>query len=235
VRIAWGGGCPPSLWQEFQDRFCISIREGYGMTECASFATQNLTGKIGSVGKPLPYFDVRIVDDDGRPLGPGERGEIWIGEKVPGVLTKGYWRNAEATTAIFSNGFLKTGDLGSYDADGDFTYLGRMKDSLRRRGENISAFEVERIINQHPAIEESAVIGVPNELADEEVKVFVRVKEGQQLQPSELIKWCQPRMAHFQIPRYVAIVDSFPTTPSLRIRKELLPRTVHDSWDRERR
>ncbi len=233
VRVAWGGGCPEAVWQPFQERFGIPIRECYGMTECASFATLNASGKIGSVGRPLPYFEIRVVDEAGRPLGPGERGEIWIRETVPGVLTKGYWRSPAATAAALADGWLRTGDLGRYDAEGDFTFLGRKKDSLRRRGENISAFEVERIINQHPAVEESAVIGVPSELADEEIKVFLRLKPGQQLAPAELIRWCEPRLAHFQIPRYVAVIDAFPVTPSLRIRKELLPRGVEDSWDRE--
>jgi crotonobetaine/carnitine-CoA ligase len=233
VRIAWGGGCPEPVWRAFQDRFGIAIRECYGMTECASFATQNMNGKIGSVGKPLPYFEVQVVDDNGNALGPNQRGEIRIRERVPGILTKGYWRNPEATAALFEGGFLRTGDLGLYDADGDFVYLGRKKDSLRRRGENIAAFEVERILNEHPDIEESAIVGVPNDLSDEDIKAIVRLTPGRMLAPIDLIKWCEGRMAYFQIPRYIQIVEDMPRTPSQRIRKELLSRGTGDCWDLE--
>jgi crotonobetaine/carnitine-CoA ligase len=234
VRVAWGGGCPDPVWRAFEERFGIPIRECYGMTECASFATQNLTGKIGSVGKALPYFDVTIMNEAGKEVGPGERGEIWIREHVPGIITKGYWRNPKATAAALENGVLRTGDLGMKDAEGDYVYFGRKKDSLRRRGENIAAFEVERIINQHPLVEESAIVGVANELADEDIKAFIRPKSGSQLAPLDLIRWCEGRMAYFQIPRFIAMIDEFPRTPSLRIRKELLPRTTDDCWDLEK-
>lgn len=234
VKVAWGGGCPEPAWRAFQDRFGIPIRECYGLTECASFATQNRSGKIGSIGKPLPYFDVSIVDDDGRPVSVGVRGEIWIRERVQNVLTKGYWRNPEGTTAALADGVLRTGDLAMRDGDGDFFYLGRKKDSLRRRGENIAAFEVERIINQHPQVEESAIVGVSNDLADEDIKVFLRLKDRGDVDPLDLIKWCEGRMAYFQIPRYVEFVDEFPKTPSLRIRKELLSRETFNCWDLEK-
>ncbi len=231
VRVAWGGGCPEPVWRAFQERFGVAIRECYGLTECASFATLNLTGKIGSVGRPLPHFEITLVDDDGKPAGPGQRGEIWIRERVPGILTPGYWRNPEATAAVLVDGVLRTGDLAVADAEGDLVYLGRKKDSLRRRGENIAAFEVERILNQHPDVEESAVVGVVNDLQDEDIKAFLRLRPGAALDPLDLIRWCEGRMAYFQIPRFVAFIDAFPKTPSLRIRKELLSRDADGCWD----
>jgi crotonobetaine/carnitine-CoA ligase len=233
VRLAWGGGCPLDVWRAFQERFGIPIRECYGMTEASSFSTQNLTGKIGSVGKPVPWFEVRIAAEDGRPLGPNQRGEFRVREKVQGLIMKGYFNNPEATAAALRDGWLCTGDVGYYDDEGDFFFAGRIKDSIRRRGENITAFEIERIANEHPDVVESGAIGVPNELSDEDVKVFLRLKPGAVLDPLDFIRWCENRMAYFQIPRYVAFLDDFPKTPSERIRKEALSRETDGVFDLE--
>jgi carnitine-CoA ligase len=234
IRVAWGGGCPVSIWQAFEERFGIPIREGYGMTECASFTTQNLTGKVGSVGACLPYFEMRVVDEQGRFLGHGKRGELWVRSNTPGIVTQGYWRNPAATAALFEGEWLKTGDIGWCDEDGDFYYSGRKKDSIRRRGENVAAFEVERVLDAHPAIAESAVIGVPNAIADEDIKAVVCLRPGERLSPLALVQWCESRLAYFQIPRYIAFVDSLPKTPSERIRKDALPQSTEDCWDLER-
>jgi carnitine-CoA ligase len=234
ARIAWGGGCPISIWTKFQDRFGVRIRECYGMTEASSFTTVNTDEKIGSVGKPLPYFEVRVVDDQGRQLGPGQRGEIWVREKEPGVIMTGYFGNAEATAGALRDGWLRTGDLGYTDDEGFYYFAGRKKESFRRRGENISAWEVERVLNEHPAVAECAVIGVENEIADQDIKAFLRLKPGERLNALDLIKWCGPRMATFQIPRYVAFIDEFPKTPTERIRKELLPRETQGCFDLEK-
>lgn len=234
VRIAWGGGCPAPMWKPFQERFGLRIRECYGMTEASSFTTLNTAEKFGSVGTPLPYFEVRIADDSGAFLGPNQRGEIWVRAKESGVVMKEYFRNPEAAAATLVDGWLRTGDFGYCDEEGFFYYAGRKKDSLRRRGENISAWEVERVLNQHPDIAESAVVGVDNDIADQDVKAFIRLKPGHDLDPLALIKWCEPRMARFQIPRYVAFIDQFPKTPTERIRKELLSRANDDCWDLER-
>ena len=234
ARIAWGGGCPISIWTKFQDRFGLRIRECYGMTEASSFTTLNTEDKVGSIGKPLPYFEVRIAGEDGRFLGPHQRGEIFVKEKEPGVIMTGYFANPAATASALQNGWLHTGDLGYTDDEGCFYFAGRKKDSLRRRGENISAWEVERVLNEHPAVAESAVIGVDNEIADQDLKAFLRLKPGERLDAAELAKWCEPRMAAFQIPRFIAFTDAFPKTPTERIRKELLPRSTEDCFDREK-
>ena len=231
ARIAWGGGCPISIWTKFQDRFGVRIRECYGMTEASSFTTLNTDEKIGSIGKPLPYFEVRIAADDGRFLGPGEKGEIWVKERVPGVIMTGYFGNPEASASALRDGWLRTGDLGYSDDEGFYYFAGRKKDSLRRRGENISAWEVERVLNEHPAVAECAVIGVDNEIADQDIKAFLRLKPGERLDALDLIKWCEPRMALFQLPRYVAFIEDFPKTPTERIRKELLSRATDACFD----
>jgi len=158
-----------------------------------------------------------------------------VKEKVPGVIMTGYFNNPAATAGALKDGWLHTGDLGYTDEEGFFYFAGRKKDSLRRRGENISAWEVERVLNEHPAVAESAVIGVENELADQDIKVFLRLKPGERLEAEALVRWCEPRMAAFQIPRFIAFLDEFPKTPTERIRKELLSRSTDDCFDREGR
>src|SRR5262249_8089683 len=148
--------------------------------------------------------------------------------------TPGYWRNPAATSALFEGEWLKTGDIGWCDEEGDFFYAGRKKDSIRRRGENVAAFEVERVLSEHPAIMESAVIGVPNAVDDEDIKACVRLRPGERLDPLALVQWCESRMAYFQIPRFIAFVESLPKTPSERIRKDALSRSTEDCWDLER-
>ena len=233
VRIAWGGGCPPNVWKQVEDRFGVRIREGYGLTEMTSFVTGNRTGRVGSIGLAIPPFDVRIVDDEGGPAPDGETGEIVVKPEVEGLTSKGYFRNDAANAAVRRGGWFHTGDLGYRDTDGYFYFVGRKKDSVRRRGENVSAWEVERIINQHPAVEESALVGVPSELGEDDLKIILRLTEGEALQPLDLIRWCEERMPYFQIPRYVAFTTDFPRTPTQRIKKPDLPRTVHDCWDLE--
>ena len=234
VRIAFGGGCRKESWREFEQRFGVTIRECYGLTEASGFTTVNTSGKVGSIGKPYPYFDVQIVDDDGLPLKAGLSGEILVREKEPGLITRGYLKNPEATAAALQGGWLHTGDLGRYDTEGDFYYLGRKKDSIRRRGENISAWEVESVLNSHPDITESAVIGVDAEIGEQELKAFIVCAAATPVHPLAIIKWCEPRMPYFQIPRYVTFVDGFQKTPTERIRKETLSHDTKDCWDLEK-
>ena len=237
VRISWGGGAPAQIWEAFERRFGLRIREAYGLTEGASFTTINREGRVGSIGKPVDHFEVRIVGEDGAPLGPGRIGEIVQREREPGLLTPGYFKDPERTRAALRDGWLHTGDLGYRDEEGFFYLVGRKQDSVRRRGENVSAWEVERVVNLHPSVEESAVIGVPSELfggGDEDIKVFVKVMPGTRLDPLALVRWCERHLARFQVPRYVEFVEAFPKTPSERIRRDELSRSVAESWDLEK-
>ncbi len=234
VRVAYGAAAPVPLWREFERRFDVTIREGYGMTEASSFTTVNLEGRVGSIGTPLAYFEVKIVDGDGRSLPPRRVGEIVQRAREPGVIMTGYFKNPEATRAALRDGWLHTGDLGSCDEDGFFYFAGRKKDSVRRRGENVSAWEVERIVNLHPAVEESAVIGVPSEMGEDDIKLFVKPAAGKVVDPLALIRFCEQHLAYFQVPRYVEVIDVFPKTPTERIRKEELSRSVERSWDLEK-
>ncbi|KZD08542.1 hypothetical protein AUP43_08395 [Oceanibaculum pacificum] len=229
VKIAWGAGCPADIWEEFETRFGVEVHEGYGLSEVANYVTINSGGPRGSIGRPLPWFSVRLVDDADRDVPPGDTGEIVVKGKQPGY-TSASLNKVRTTTA---DGWIKTGDLGRFDADGYLFFTGRKSDSLRRRGENISAWEVERIVARHPAIEECALVGVDSGLGagDDDLKLFVKLKPGEALEPLALIQWCEGKMPYFQIPRYVAFTDDFPKTPSQRIRKAELSRALTDCWD----
>lgn len=234
ARIAWGGGCPRDVWKEFEERFAIRIREGYGMTETSSFSTINPEERFGSIGRAADYFEVEVVEAEDRACAPGEPGEIRVRGREPNVMTVGYHDNPEATGSAIRDGWLYTGDLAHTDEDGFIYYHGRKKDSLRRRGENISAWEVERVVNSHSEVAESALVGVKSELGDDELKIFVRRIEGSALTAPELIAWCQPLMPKFQVPRFVAFVEEFRKTPTQRIQKQFLPATVDEgTYDAE--
>lgn len=233
VRVAWGGGCAPDIWRQFEDRFGVQIREGYGLSELITFITINTECRFGSIGRETPYFDIRLTDESGEVVGPGEVGEITARARHPGLRFLGYFQNEQASRESMRGEWFRTGDLARRDEDGFYYYAGRSKDVLRRRGINISAWEVEQIINDHALVEESALVGVPSELGDDDLKIFIRTSPGGRLDPLDLIKWCEPRMPYFQIPRYVAFIDEFPRTPTQRIQKKELSRSVENTWDLE--
>lgn len=232
VRIAWGGGCPREIWRPFEERFGVTIRECYGMTECSSITTANRNGTLGSVGTPMPWFDVEIVRPDGTPVAIGEQGEIVVRTSLPGALTQGYLRNPEATAKALRKGAFHTGDLGSWDHDGNMYFHGRMTDSVRVKGENVSAFEVEHVAGQHPAVEECAMVGVAADIGEQEIKLFVKPRAGMAVGAAELSDWLAARLAPYQRPRYLAIIEDFERTPSQRIMKHRLSRHTNDCWDR---
>ena len=232
ARIAFGGGCPRDVWEPFQERFGIEIREGYGMTEASSLTSFNQGGPVGSIGRPLPWFQVTIEDDGGREVAQGARGEIVVRSPIQGALTAGYYKNTEATDKALKNGALHTGDIGSTDADGFLYFHGRGTDNVRVRGENVSAWEVEHPTSSHPAVEDCAMIGVAAEIGEQEIKLFVKPKAGHTLDPASLSAWLAERLAPYQLPRYIAVIDEFERTPSQRIMKHRLSPATDDAWDR---
>lgn len=232
VRIAWGGGCPPEIWRPFEERFDVEIREAYGMTEASSITTYNERGIVGSVGRPVPWFEVGMRDAAGHPAGPGERGEIVVHPRQSGALFGGYFRDPAATSQALRQGALWTGDLGRFDPEGNLIFLGRMSDSVRCRGENVSAWEVERVAAAHSDVEDCAVIGVAAEIGEQEIKLFVHPKPGAAIDPAEFSRWLGERLAPYQNPRYIAIVNGFERTPSQRVAKQALPRDTTASFDR---
>lgn len=234
VRLAWGAGVTPAQMAAFEARFGVPVRECYGMTETSSITTLDREGAPGTVGRPLPWLDVAILGPDGRPLPDGEAGEIAVTATREGPLFAGYYRNEAATARAFAGGRFRTGDLGRLDADGRLVFLGRMGDRLRVRGEVFAAGDVESVAATHPGVAECAAIGVAAEIGEQEVKLFVVPRPGGDLAAAALSDWLAGRLAAFQRPRYIALVDALEKTASQRVAKGALSRRTDDCWDRER-
>jgi carnitine-CoA ligase len=237
VKKAFGAPTPVEIYDDFQIRFQVQISEVYGSTEIGTVLYNPAASfKKGSCGYPVPVYEVEIHDENDNPCPPGVAGEIVVRPKKPDILFSGYYGMPEATVEAWRNLWFHTGDTGKMDEDGYFYFLDRKKDVVRRRGENISSYEVERVLNDHPNIFESAVIGVPSELSEEEVMGVVILQEGVELQPEELLDFCQDRMAHFAVPRFIRFVKELPKNTSQRVEKYKLRQEgiTDDTWDRER-
>jgi crotonobetaine/carnitine-CoA ligase len=223
----------------FSRRFDLGVRTLFNMTEtscCISSDGYNLVDAT-SCGRVRPGFQARIVDADDVEVGPGELGELALRADEPWALMAGYWGKPEATVMAWRNQWLHTGDGFTRDADGNFYFVDRIKDAIRRRGENISSFEVELEVNSHPDVLESAAVAVPSEHGEDEIKVVLVAQPGAEVKPEELLDYLSARMARFMVPRYLEIVASLPKTPTEKIRKvELRASGIGpDTWDARER
>jgi len=236
---AVGAGAPIGLWEAFERRFGLTLIETYGQSETASlwFMPPRAGSRIGTVGKPAPRFDAFMATDDGSAAPGGVVGEIMLRPHDPLLMTKGYFRDEAATAVTFRDGRYATGDAGSVDADGYYHWEGRLKDFIRRRGENISALEVEREALTHPAVKEAAAVGVPSGLGEEEVKLCVVLHAGATLAPGDLAAHLRGRLARFMRPRYIEVREDFPRTATQRIQKVRLVEEgiPPGTWDRQHR
>ena len=222
----YGAPFSPEIYRVFEQEFGVPhLIEGYGMSEIPGACSNPFDGerRKGSMGKPSLHPDpavnlaqVKIVDDNGNDASPGVTGEIAV--RTPTIM-QGYYRDPEATAAAFRDGFFLTGDLGWMDAQGYFWFVARKKDIIRRRGENISGAEIDRVVGDHPEVVEAAAIGVPAELGEDEVLLAVVKKPGSRLTEQELAEWCRTRLAPFKQPRFVLFADALPRTPTHRIAK----------------
>jgi crotonobetaine/carnitine-CoA ligase len=187
----------------------------------------------GSIGKPMN--PIRIIDDDGNEVPQGQPGELLFEVDDAKRRRVEYYKNEEASNTRIRDGWFHTGDMVCADEDGNLYFVDRKTDSLRRRGENISSWEVEREIDSHPAVLESAVFGVPSELGEHDVMAIVVLKPNQTLGPEELVRHCQERMAKFMVPRYIEFREELPKTETHRIQKGVLKRegVGPNTWDRE--
>ncbi len=235
ARLGWGVPLPP--WAaEFERRFGCRLVELYGATEVGVvlYTPQHEPARAGSCGKPRGPFEVRVVDDDGFPVPAGVAGELLVRGTEPSVLMDGYWAMPEKTLEVMRDQWFHTGDLLRVDADGWYSFVGRRKDVVRRRGENIAAAEVEMVLAQHPVVLESAVVGVPSELTEEDVLACVVLRADTVLSPAALADWCEGRMARFMIPRYWRFVPALPKTPTDKVEKfRLRELGTAGAWDRE--
>ena len=236
LRLMVGAAAPVNIWHDFESRFNTKLLEVYGMTECYCCLANPIDEvRPGSCGKAITGWDVKIIDDNGTQAGPMELGEFVARPQSMNVGTSGYYKMPEKSLELFENMWINTGDLGRMDEDGYFYFVDRKKQALRRRGENISSFEVEAVINANPAVLESCIVGVPSDVGEEDVKAVIVLQEGQTLTEKEVIDWCMPRMAYFCIPRYIAFRTSLPKTPSERVEKYKLKveGVTADCWDFE--
>ena len=222
--------------EQFSERFGVTIGTAYGMTE-ASTPVFCPFGKATpkSCGYAREDFDIRIVDENDVDVKSGAVGEIVVRSKEPWTIMMGYHGMPEATAAAWRNLWFHTGDHAYVDDEGRFFFVDRKKDSIRRRGENVSSFEVEAEVNSHPAVLESAVIAVPSEHTEDDIKAVVVCKPDQSVSAEDLLAHLAERLPYFMVPRYLEFVDKLPKTPSEKIQKQVLreqPLTP-TTWDRE--
>ncbi len=228
LRLCYTGPSPTREWQEaFERRFGLRVVCGYAMSESPygliwAHGTRPF-GTLGSVRQHPTLGEInraRVVDDAGMDLGAGATGELLLSNPV---VTPGYWEMPEETAAAIVDGWLHTGDLVTVEADGTYTFVARKKEVLRRRGENLSPAEVEDAILSHPDVVECAVVGVPSELSEEDVKAFVVAAPGRTLDFPALRAWAAERLTAFKVPRYWQQIDALPRTPTSRVAKHRLP------------
>ena len=232
IQTAWGAGVSKNAWSGMQEQLGCELRECYGMTECSSFATFNASGKPGSIGKALPWIQVELLNDEGQAVAEGEIGQMVLSSPLEGVFLPQYLHNAEATHKTVRQGKLYTGDAAWQDSDGDLFFVGRKTDSMRVRGENVSAWEIERIFAEHDAVEASAAVGVASEIGEQEIMLFVKFRPDCEVEWPELIQWASHKLASYQVPRFYRAVERFELTPSERIKKHCLDKSSALAWDR---
>lgn len=231
--------CPAELWEKFETRFGVEIWEAYGAVDGGGVLIMNIgNGPKGSIGKPMGA-KIRIVDDDGNDAKVGERGELWILSRKGKTESDGsveYYKNKEATDKKVKGGYIRTGDYVYADKKGYLYFVGRDSESMRRRGENVSTYEVEVEIMKHPTVQECAVYGVPAELGEDDIMTSMIPVEGQSVDVPELIEFLSGKLAYFAVPRYWRIVDELPKTGTHRVIKKKLQEigVAEDTFDAEK-
>ena len=220
--VVFGAPSDPHSLRRFQ-QYCpqAHLLNGWGLTETCPPNTVIPLGskKIESVGKPAPWVEIRIVGEEDNELPQGQVGEIVISGWV---VMEGYYQDPKTTSEVIKNGWFHTGDLGRFDQEGFLYIVGRKKDIIKVSGEIVYSFEVENVLLKHPAIQEAAVIGMPDKLRGELVKAFVVSKKALEVKPEDIRSFCRQHLAHFKVPHEVEFRDSLPKTPSGKIQKEKL-------------
>ncbi len=236
VGVALTAGATREIWPAFERRFGVQILELYGMTECGCTTLMNPPGavRVGSVGTPLAFVEALVVDDHDRPVPDGVRGELVVRPRSPFSMFLAYHRKPEQTVEAWRNLWFHTGDYVTRDADGYFYFVDRKKDVIRRRGENLAPYDVESVLNTHPAVFESVVVGVPSPLGEEDVKAFVLLRPEASVGAEELFRYCADRLPFFMVPRFIEFLTEVPKTANQKAQRYLLRRRpAGDQFDRE--
>jgi len=213
--------------EEFERRFgCITSSLGFGQTEGMAFTKAHLSNAIrkrGTIGHKGYFYDIQLLDDDGFPVPQGEIGEICVRPLEPQMMFSGYWRSPEKSVEAFRGLWYHTGDLGEMDEEGYFNFRGRKVDAIRRRGENVPVLEVETALGKFPAIRQAAIHPVPSELGEHEIKACLLLQPGHELDVAEFFEFMKRNLPYFAVPRYIEVMDEFPTTPATgRVQKAIL-------------
>jgi crotonobetaine/carnitine-CoA ligase len=237
LRIYLFSGMPPDIVEPFEKRFGVKVMEQYGATESADLAhslwDERRRGAIGPIN--TAHYDIKIVNEHDEEVPGGEVGECVSRCKYPYMQMTEYYKMPGETVKAFRNLWLHSGDMCRIDKDGWIYFVGRGKDTIRRRGENISCYELESILSSHEGILECASIPVPSQLGEDEVKVVIAAKEGVRLEFSEIMKFCEEKMPKFMIPRYIELVTEIPKLPNEKVDKEGLKKDglTSNTWDAE--
>ncbi len=240
VHTVFAAPTPKDIYYEFQDRFGVKFIEGYGLTETgmATYMDPTQPPVPGSIGKANPGYEVMVVEPGtDRPLPAETPGEIVVDMKIPNIVMRAYYGMPEKTAEDFKNLKLHTGDLGRMDENGYIYFMDRVKDYIRRRGENVSSMEVERQVSEHANVKEAAAIGVKagEGASSEDEIMIVCIADGDTPDMVELTEFMAERMPYFMVPRYIRFVDALPKTPTERVQKVKLrdEGITADTWDRE--
>jgi crotonobetaine/carnitine-CoA ligase len=237
IRTIYAVPDPSDIHDELERRFKCSVTTVYGSTEAGLPIIRRATDEYrpGSCGRASPYYQVAIVDEHDNELPAGCAGEIVVRPKRPFLVASGYLGMADRTVIAWRNLWLHTGDRARVDADGWYYFEDRVSDSIRRRGENISSFEVEMLVKKHPAVAEVAAVSAESEIGEEEVRIFLTLRGGYTVDHEDLLRYCSTAMPYFMVPRFIDIVEELPRTPTAKVEKYKL-RTVAigpQTWDRE--
>jgi long-chain acyl-CoA synthetase len=220
ICVSGGAALPGEILKSFEEAFGSPIIEGYGLSETspvATFGRLDMEQKPGTIGVPVQGVEVRLIDDDGKVVGVGEKGEIQI--KGPNIM-KGYWNMPEATAnAIDEDGWFSSGDIGTVDEDGYYSVVDRKKEMILRGGYNVYPREIEEVLYEHPAVKEAAVIGIPHDDLGEEIAAVVSLKDGESATPDEIRAFVKEQVAAYKYPRHVEIIDDLPKGPTGKIFK----------------
>ncbi|MCP1740114.1 MULTISPECIES: ATP-dependent acyl-CoA ligase [Bradyrhizobium] len=236
LRVALGGGVPPQIHGPFLERFGVPLVDGYGSTETNFvFAGTIPSDRPGTMGYLAEGVEARIVDENDSALPDGQAGELALRAGEPFAFATGYFGMPEKTVEAWRNLWFHSGDRVVREPDGHYRFIDRMKDSIRRRGENVSSWEVEQTIQSHPAVAACAIYPLPSELGEDEVAAAILLEPGQSLEPVDIVRHCEGQIAYFAIPRYVRILSQMPLTENGKIKKGVLREAgiTTDTWDRE--
>jgi crotonobetaine/carnitine-CoA ligase len=237
VHVALAPATAADLHETFLERFGVRLIDAWGSTE-TNIVISNTPADLrpGTLGRVLEGFEARVADANDAEVPDGVPGELLVRHREPWAFASGYDGLPEATAAAWRNLWFHTGDRVVRDPEGGFRFVDRLKDAIRRRGENISSFEVEQALLAHHDVAAAAVVPVPSELGEDEVLACVVARDGAELDPVELVRFCEPRLPYFAIPRYVEVLPELPLTASGKVEKyRLRERGVSEAtWDRER-